>query len=472
MPERGRQVGGSGCLLARNTISVSLMSFTQKKSQVSARDAALKVAGTLRDAGHEALFAGGCVRDEIMGRCPEDYDIATSATPDEVIALFDKAILVGKEFGVVPVVVDGHQIQVATFRADEGYSDARHPDRVRFVSPEEDVSRRDFTINGILADPFTGEVIDHVGGRKDIEQKLVRAIGDAETRFGEDRLRMLRAVRFASKLGFAIEAGTVAAIRQLACTVTSVSGERIREELARIIVPATRRQGLELLDELGLMEALLPEVAQMKGIPQSEEAHPEGDVFTHTLLTMEKLENPSFVLALAALLHDVGKPEAYQREEGRGFVYHEVIGAELTSAISDRLKLSNKGKEQVVALVKDHMRFKDVRKMRPSTLKRLLARDDFEELAALHRADARASTLDLADYDYAMEKYQSLSAQELKPPPLLNGQDLIEREYVPGPIFSRVLEAVRQEQLDGHLTSRKEALDFVSKRFPLEDSEE
>jgi len=443
------------------------MAKSEVKSESSGRKAALEAARVLRVAGYQALFAGGCVRDEIMGREAEDYDVATSAKPDEVIRLFDKAILVGKEFGVVPVVVEGYEIQVATFRVDEGYSDARHPDRVRFTSAKEDVLRRDFTINGLLKEPFTGEVIDYVGGLKDIERGTVRAIGEPEERIQEDRLRMLRAVRFASRLGFEIEWRTARAIRKFAPSITAVSAERIRDELAKIIVPDTRRRGLELLDGLGLLEVILPEVVAMKGVPQSPRAHPEGDVFAHTLLTMRKLKDPDFVLALAALLHDVGKPEAYRREEGRGFRYHEAIGAELAQRIVERLKLPSKQKGQLCVLVKDHMRFKAARKMRPATLKRLLAREDFEMLAELHRADALASTLDLADYEFALQKYKSMPREEIAPPRVLTGDDLIEMGYAPGPAFSRILDRLEQEQLEGKITTKREAVELVRKEFPL-----
>ncbi|KPJ61918.1 MAG: hypothetical protein AMS15_05550 [Planctomycetes bacterium DG_23] len=429
------------------------------------KEFALQVARRLRKAGFEAYFAGGCVRDMLLGISPEDFDIATSARPKEVMALFEKTIAVGKEFGSVRVVEpEGKfQVEVTTFRREAGYSDGRRPDKIETATAAEDVKRRDFTINGMLLDPETNQVLDYVGGKEDLKSRLIRAVGEPQERFEEDRLRLIRAVRFASRFDFEIEKKTYQAIKQMAPKVKSVSFERIRDELKRMLVSPSRRRALELLSELGLLREILPEVEAMKGVPQSAEHHPEGDVWVHTLLSMEKLRSPSWELALATLLHDVGKPSAFAASGGESFIYHEKIGAEMTSEICRRLRTSAKEQQRVVWLVKRHLVLKDAERMRKSTWKRLLASGNFDELLELHRVDALSSTLDLATYDKALQIREELSQEELEPPPLITGHDLISLGLEPGPIFKEILSQVREEQLEGRIKTKNEAMKLVKK---------
>ena len=428
---------------------------------MNAREASLEVVKTLRRHGHDAVFAGGCVRDMLMNREPSDYDVATSAQPDEVLKLFERTFAVGRQFGVVVVVVDSHNVEVATFRTDGPYTDGRRPDFVRFSDREGDVRRRDFTVNGLLCDPLTGEIIDLVGGRADIEAKLIRAIGDPVKRFQEDRLRLLRAVRFAARLDFEIEPETRRVIRESAGTIVTVSAERIADEFRKMLVDSRRSCALTLMDELGLLEHLLPEIVAMKGVQQGLTHHPEGDVFQHTLLTLRHLENPSFELALATLLHDVGKPVTARPVEGAIFVRHAAVGEEIARAICRRLKLSNDETDRVTWLVRSHMRFRDVRLMRESTLKRLFAEPFIDELGALIRADILGSFGDLTDYEWALQRKREFeqSGEPLKP--LLSGDDLVGMGFTPGPEFRKILEALVDAQLEGKVTTRDEAEKFV-----------
>jgi len=431
------------------------------------RRSAERIVRTLRDAGHEAFFAGGCVRDLVMGAAPHDYDVTTSATPDEVTALFDRTVPVGAAFGVVLVILGGREYEVATFRTEGGYSDGRHPDRVAFSTAEEDVKRRDFTINGLLYDPVKDEVLDHVGGRADIERRIVRTIGDPDERFAEDRLRLIRAVRFAARLGFEIDAATLEALVRLAPTVTTVSWERIRDELVKMFAGPNRGLALRLLHETGLLKAVLPEVEAMAGVAQPDEFHPEGDVFEHTVLALDALEAPNAVRALAALLHDVGKPPTYTEADRIRFNNHDVVGAELTDAVCKRLKLSNELRQQVVDVVRNHMRFMHAPGMRESKLKRLLRRETFDDELAVHKADCLASHGDMTVYNFLIEKQVELPPEAIKPAPLITGHDLIAAGYEPGPLFGEILDAVEDAQLEGALTSRDEALAWVAEHYPL-----
>ena len=429
------------------------------------KEFALQVLRRLRKAGFEAYFAGGCVRDMLLSISPEDFDIATSARPNEVMSLFEKTVAVGEEFGSVRVVEpEGKfQVEVTAFRRETGYTDGRRPDSIEIATAAEDVKRRDFTINGMLLDPETNQVLDYVGGRKDLKSRVIRAIGDAGERFEEDRLRLIRAVRFAARFDFEIEDKTYQAIKKMAPKVKAVSFERIRDELKRMLISPWRRRALELLSELGLLREILPEVEAMKGVPQSAEHHPEGDVWVHTLLCMEKLRQPSWELSLATLLHDIGKPRAFAESGGASFIYHEKIGAEMTSEICQRLKVSAKQREKVVWLVKRHLVLKDAERMRKSTWKRLLASGNFDELLELHRVDALSSILDLATYNKAIEMREELSKEELEPPPLITGHDLIALGLKPGPRFKEILDQVREEQLEGHIKTRNEAIELVKK---------
>jgi putative nucleotidyltransferase with HDIG domain len=418
---------------------------------------------------------GGCVRDMVMGREPKDYDVATDARPEQVLHLFPKADLVGAHFGVVMVRDPDHaQVEVATFRSDASYADGRHPDRVEFENDvRRDVRRRDFTINALLMDPTSGEVLDFVEGRRDIEQRRIRAIGDPQQRFEEDHLRMLRAVRFAARFEFEIEPATFHAIRSRAERVRRVAAERVRDELVHILTEGQARRGFELLDDTGLLVHILPEVAAMKGVEQPPQYHPEGDVWTHTLMALERLEQPTPTLALGVLLHDVGKPPTFRRAPDRiRFDGHDELGARMAVQILNRLRFSRHDVEQVEALVAQHMRFKDVERMRESTLKRFLRLPRFDEHLELHRIDCEASHRQLDHYLLVKDRLEQYAQQQqqLRPPPLLTGHDLIQAGYQPGPIFSEVLRTVEDAQLEARIGTREEALRLVAENFPLPEA--
>ncbi len=438
---------------------------------MTAREFALSVVRRLHEAGHQALWAGGCVRDELLGLEPKDYDVATDAPPEQVKKLFRRHVLVGESFGIIRVLgphgPNGKalEVEVATFRTDLGYSDGRHPDAVAFTSAREDVLRRDFTINGMLFDPVKGEVIDYVGGREDLQARVLRAIGVPRERFTEDKLRMLRAVRFATRFGLTIEPATAAAIRAMAAQVTAVSAERIADELRKILVHPRRAAGLALMDELGLVAPVLPEVVPMQGLPQGPPQQPTGDLWGHTLRVLEWLgPEPSFPLALAALLHDVGKPRTVGRTPERyTFHSHEHVGARLAEVVCRRLKLSNAERERVVWLVEKHQYLADARQMRASKLKPVLADPGIGELLALHRADARASGKSVDHVEYCEFLLREWPAEELQPPPLLDGHDLARRGLRPGPLFKELLDAVREAQLDGTVRTKAEAWELVER---------
>jgi poly(A) polymerase len=434
---------------------------------VTPRELAGKICRVLAEAGHEAYLVGGCVRDIVLGREPSDYDVSTDATPERVVALFPGSLTVGAKFGVVVVVEQGIQVEVATFRSDISYSDGRHPDRVVYShSAADDVRRRDFTINGLLMDPRTGEVIDLVGGRADLDARLVRAIGDPELRFQEDKLRMLRAIRFAARFGFAIELTTFAAIRSLAPEISQVSAERIRDELTRLLTEGSARRGFELLDASGLLPAVLPEVARMKGVEQPPEFHPEGDVWSHTRIMLEGL--PAGVpetLAWGVLLHDVGKPPTFTPASGPGtrirFDSHTEVGAAMAEAICRRLRFSNASTEQIVSLVRNHLRFIDVPRMRPATLKRFVRLPRFEEHLELHRLDCLSSHGKLDAYEFVRRFLAETPPEEVRPPRLVSGDDLKALGLSPGPLFGKILAAVEEAQLEGRVKTREEALDLL-----------
>ena len=424
------------------------------------------IVAKLKASGHQAYFVGGCVRDMLLGGHPKDYDIATEARPEEVAALFPGSDLVGAHFGVVLVRAAGAQVEVATFRSDHAYVDGRHPISVEFeTDPRQDVLRRDFTINGLLLDPDRDEILDFVGGREDLQNRVVRAIGEPEKRFHEDHLRLLRAVRFAARLGFEIEAGTLRAIQRLHHLILKVSAERVRDELIRILTEGGARRGFEMLDETGLLADILAEVAAMKGVAQPPEYHPEGDVWIHTLLLLEKLENPSATLAMGALLHDVGKPPTFRVAERIRFDGHVEKGVEMATAIMNRLRFSSDQIRQVTALVANHMRFKDVPQMKESTLKRFLRVENFAEHLELHRLDCLSSHGNLDHYELMRRKWEEMPPGELKPAPLITGQDLIAGGYQPGPAFARILAAVEDEQLERRIRTPEEAMALVRGRF-------
>jgi putative nucleotidyltransferase with HDIG domain len=426
---------------------------------VNSQDLAHSIIARLRMAGYLAYLVGGCVRDLLLQRIPKDFDVATSARPEELLQLFPAADRVGAHFGVVLVHEDSAHVEVATFRSDMEYRDGRHPEAVRFeTDPRQDVLRRDFTINALLLDPETDKVLDFTGGRDDLAAGVIRAIGDPERRFREDHLRLLRAVRFAARLGFTIAPGTFEAIRRLAPLIHNVSAERVRDEIARILVEGGARRGLELLDGTGLLYEILPEIEAMKGVEQPPEFHPEGDVWTHTLIMLNGLHQPSLELALGVLLHDVGKPGTFRIAERIRFDGHVELGVEMAHALLTRLRFSNQTIEAVEALVANHMKFKDVPVMRESRLKRFLRMPGFEDHMALHRLDCLSSHGSLGNFEFVRRKQRELPPEQLKPKPLITGRDLIAAGYKPGPQFGAALTAVEDAQLEGRVSTSEEAM--------------
>ncbi|HVB87064.1 MAG TPA: CCA tRNA nucleotidyltransferase [Candidatus Dormibacteraeota bacterium] len=464
-----------------------------------ARRLAENICQRLRDSGHQAYLVGGCVRDILLGREPADYDVSTDATPDRVQQLFPHSVAVGAKFGVIIVqddenvqqadsiqeddsALEGYgvsehhhraeslQVEVATFRSDIGYSDGRHPDRVVYTtSPQEDVKRRDFTINALLLDLATGEVLDYVGGRDDLRTGIIRAIGCAEDRFREDKLRMARAVRFAARFRCAIEAQTFAAISKLAAEIHQVSPERLRDELTKLLTEGSARRGFELLDETRLLPELLPEIARMKGVEQPPQYHPEGDVWIHTLMMLEKLPaGCSPTLAWGVLLHDVGKPSTLTLPAGPDdrirFNEHAEVGTRMAEEICRRFRFSNAETEQIAALVANHMRFKDVPQMKPATLKRFVRLGDFQEHLELHRLDCSSSHGHLDNYEFVRRFLEDTPPEEVRPPRLISGSDLIALGLRPGPEFKGLLDAVEEAQLDGTVETHEDALEFIRQR--------
>ncbi len=450
----------------------------------NAKQHAAEIVRTLRERGHQAYLAGGCVRDLLLSREPADYDVATDATPKQVMQIFPQTFAVGEQFGVVLVPESsgapaatarrgGHHkgaIEVATFRSDVGYSDGRHPDEVRFTKdPREDAQRRDFTINGMRLDPAPNEVLDFVGGRNDLQAGIVRAIGDPERRFTEDKLRMLRGVRFAARFDYQIDPATLAAMQKLAPKIHQVSCERVRDELTKMLTEGQARRAFQLLDLTGLLREVLPEIAAMKGVEQPPQYHPEGDVFVHTLLLLDKLPaGCSKTLAWGALLHDVGKPPTFRVAPDRiRFDGHVEIGVKMASEICRRLRFSNDETNQILALVDNHMRFGQVERMKQSTLKKFLRLPAFDEHLELHRIDCLSSHGQLDAYEYSREQLRSMPPEAIRPTPLITGRDLIEAGYEPGPRFKEILDAVEDAQLEGRLTSREAALEFVRREFSV-----
>jgi poly(A) polymerase len=434
----------------------------------SMKEAARKIVERLRGEGHIAYFAGGCVRDIVRRVTPKDYDIVTSARPEVVQQVFPRTHAVGAHFGVIIVLENNFQFEVATFRSDDAYIDGRHPSAVHFSSPEEDAQRRDFTINGMFYDPMADKVIDLVGGRADIDAKLVRAIGDPARRFAEDRLRMLRAVRFATALDYEIDKQTWEAIIANASSINQISAERIRDELERILLSPNRVRGWDLLDASGLMRAILPELEAMKGVLQPEQFHPEGDVFVHTRLMLQLLpEEVSVPLVFAVLFHDVAKPvTATVDPTGRiRFNEHDRIGAQMTEAIMRRLRFSGAEIEDTVEMVRQHMVFKDAPNMRVAKLKRFMARPTFDDELELHRVDCQSSHRMLDNYEFLLSKREEFANEPIIPPPLVRGDDLIALGVKPGPKFGEILEAIETRQLEGSLRTREEALDWVKHEY-------
>jgi poly(A) polymerase len=448
--------------------------MNQTNTEHNNRRHAGEIVTRLKTSGYEAYFVGGCVRDFILGNASSDYDIVTSALPDEVIALFPHNISIGAKFGVVAVIVDHHPYEVATFRSDDVYEDGRHPSGVRFSSAREDVFRRDFTVNGLLMDPASGEIFDHVEGRADIEKKIIRTIGNPDSRFNEDYLRMLRAIRFAANLGFAIEPETKKAIERHAQKINQISAERVRDELNKILTRGDARTGFELMAETGILKEILPEVDKLKGVEQPPRFHPEGDVWQHTLIMLEGLpqngeSDKNICLAWAALLHDVGKAlTRTEDEKGVHFYGHVQKGEAIADDIMQRMKFSRAQKETVLALIRQHMVFMNVQKMRPGRLKRFLRMPDFDLHLQLHRLDCVASHGMLDNYEFCREQLEHLNEDDLHPPRLLTGDDLMALGFAPGKIMGEILLALEEEQLEGRIKTKQEAENFVLANWKVE----
>jgi poly(A) polymerase len=435
---------------------------------MSERDFAIQVVRRLREAGYQALWAGGCVRDELLGLAPKDYDVATDARPEEVRRLFRPTVAVGMAFGVIKVLgaKDGQsrpEVEVATFRSDVSYSDGRHPDAVTFSTAREDALRRDFTVNGMFFDPLEDRLIDFVGGREDLQAKLLRAIGNPAQRFQEDKLRMLRAVRIATHFGFRIEPQTEVAIKEMAEQISAISMERIADELRKLLVCPGRAEGMNLLYETGLVSPILPEIVPMRGLAQGSPGAPTCDLWDHVMRVLDCLgPGPSFTLAFATLLHDVGKPRTVGRKPDRyTFYYHEHVGSRLAFDICQQLKLSNAERDRIAWLVEKHQFLCEAPQMRTSKLKMILAHPGIHELLALHRADALAWGRSTEHVDYCERLLKEWSEMDLNPPPLLTGHDLSRMGLTPGPIFKELLDAVREAQLDGTITCTREAIELV-----------
>jgi putative nucleotidyltransferase with HDIG domain len=469
---------GKGAFSAREQLAglthVSIVVDMAVSAISAAQHAAAGIVARLRAAGHQAYFVGGCVRDLLLGREPEDFDVATSATPDQVLTMFEKTFAVGAHFGVVLVSspgLGGEEVvtEVATFRSDGAYTDGRHPDAVRFsTSPEEDVKRRDFTINGMMLDPANDAVLDLVGGMQDLSAGLIRAIGDPGERFAEDKLRMLRGVRFAARFAFELEPATARAIQRLAPDVSQVSHERVRDELTRMLTEGRARRAFELLDATGLLVQVLPEVVKMEGVAQPPQYHPEGDVWVHTLLLLDGLpDGCPMALAWAALLHDVGKPATFRIAPDRiRFDGHVEVGVRIAAEICRRLRFANHETEQILSLIANHMRFADAPRMKESTLKRFFRLAQFDQHLALHRLDCLASHGSLELYDFVRQRLETLPQEQVRPQLLVSGKDLIEAGYRPGPQFTQMLAMAEDAQLEGAVHTREQALALIRERWP------
>ena len=438
---------------------------------MTARELANSICEMLQRNRHQALLVGGCVRDLLLGREPADYDVATDATPVEVAGLFPESVAVGAQFGVILIPRNGLKVEVATFRSDLGYRDGRHPDGVVYSkTAREDVQRRDFTINGLLMRHDNGEVLDFVGGQKDLSAGTIRTIGDPELRFAEDKLRLMRAVRFAARFGFEIEPTTFRAIHRNVKEIQQVSPERLREELTKMLTEGAARRAFELLDETWLLGQVLPETAAMKGVEQPPEFHPEGDVWIHTLLMLQQLaKGASPTLSWGVLLHDVGKPPTFQSAEVTGdrirFNHHVDVGVKMAEEICRRLRFSNEDTEQIAALVGNHMRFGAVEAMKKATLKRFVRLPRFDEHLELHRLDCLSSHRHLDSYQFVQRFLKETPPEQVRPERLLTGDDLISMGFQPGPEFARVLREIEDAQLEGQLQTKEEAKEYVAKSF-------
>ncbi len=415
---------------------------------------ALRILKTLREHGFAAYWVGGCVRDMLMNATPGDYDIVTNAAPEQVARIFKRTVPVGAQFGVILVVFNGIKFEIAQFRNMAGMTEVE-------AWLREDVQHRDLTINGMAYDPLAEQIFDYVGGQEDIRRKIIRGIGEPRDRFLEDRLRMLRAIRFAVRFGYELDPATYAAIQELAPDIQQVSVERIREELLKILTSPQADRGVRLLDDSGLLHEILPEVVALKGVTQPPEFHPEGDVFTHTLLALQQMQQPSPELALAVLLHDVGKPATRTVTDRIRFHQHELVGAEMTERICSRLKFSADATEKITALVREHQKFSHAPEMKTSTLKRFLRQEHFADMLELHRLDRLSAQRPLDTYHFCLEKLNEFAHEKIHPPRLISGDDLVKLGFAPGPVFKRVLESLEDAQLEGTVTYREQAIEFV-----------
>jgi poly(A) polymerase len=427
---------------------------------------ALKIIKTIRDSGYEAVFAGGCVRDSIMKIKPKDYDIATSATPDQIESIFKSSKSVDKSFGVSLVKCGKYEFEIATFRKDGDYLDGRRPSSILFSNMREDANRRDFTINSIFYDPIEEKYIDYFDGREDIKNKIIKFVGDPLRRISEDRLRMLRAIRFATKLDFTIEKDSFNAIKENASRIVDISPERIMEEFIKMLEIGKPRKLFELLIESNLLHYILPEVEDLIGVKQDPKWHPEGDAYIHTIMVLEELIDESIELQLSGLFHDLGKSKCTTNEDGRIHSKgHAKISSNMVTDIMYRLRFSNESTKTVIFLVENHMMRIEVKNMKKSTLKKFLASELINELIKLFKADANSSSKDFDGINFIEEKLRDWKPEEIKPKPLIDGYDLLHMRLEPGPIFSKILDAVSTEQLEGNINSKEQAIKFVKEKF-------
>ena len=472
----------------------------------NSRKIAKRIVHRLQKTGFLAFFVGGCVRDFLMNIQPRDYDIATSAQPNEVMQLFSETIDIGEKFGVIQVMEGEQSFAVATFRSDGNYDDGRHPTEVRYsLDPKLDVQRRDFTINGLYYDPLTQNLFDFVGGQQDIQSQIIRTIGSPEERFKEDKLRLIRAIRFSAQFGYALETKTRSAILKQAPNIIEVSPERIHDELVKILTEGYSELAINALNENQLLAHILPDVAALRGIEQPPQFHPEGDVWTHTMKLLKLMDQtkisrgiikssgkpvsnsnvvkntvqktelkkieispyPSMTLAMATLLHDIGKPKTYEKKDRIRFNGHAKLGAEMALEICQQLRFSKRQQKLITELIRDHLKFKDLAQMRPSTLRRFLGQEGFSEHLELHRLDCLGSHGNLDNWKLANHSLSNLQPEEIHPPVLLTGKDLIEMGYLPGPVFKEILNSLKNAQFENELKTSQQAKQWVLNQFDL-----
>ena len=472
----------------------------------NSRKIAKRIVHRLQKTGFLAFFVGGCVRDFLMNIQPRDYDIATSAQPNEVMQLFSETIDIGEKFGVIQVMEGEQSFAVATFRSDGNYDDGRHPTEVRYsLDPKLDVQRRDFTINGLYYDPLTQNLFDFVGGQQDIQSQIIRTIGSPEERFKEDKLRLIRAIRFSAQFGYALETKTRSAILKQAPNIIEVSPERIHDELVKILTEGYSELAINALNENRLLAHILPDVAALRGIEQPPQFHPEGDVWTHTMKLLKLMDQtkisrgiikssgrlvsnsnvvkntvqktelkkieispyPSMTLAMATLLHDIGKPKTYEKKDRIRFNGHAKLGAEMALEICQQLRFSKRQQKLITELIRDHLKFKDLAQMRPSTLRRFLGQEGFSEHLELHRLDCLGSHGNLDNWKLANHSLSNLQPEEIHPPVLLTGKDLIEMGYLPGPVFKEILNSLKNAQFENELKTSQQAKQWVLNQFDL-----